>query len=38
LWGPDDLIRELLSAYPVLNPEIRNELPLKQVWVVAGEE
>ena len=38
LWGPDDLIREMLSVYNDIDADMRNELPLKQVWVVASDE
>jgi restriction system protein len=38
LWNQDDLIRELLSNYSKLSPEIKAELPLKQIWVLAPSE
>ena len=35
LWGADDIIRELLENYDSLSPEIKAEIPLKQIWTVA---
>jgi restriction system protein len=35
LWGADDIIRELLENYNKLSPEIKSEIPLKQIWTVA---
>lgn len=38
LWSQDDIIRELLASYSKLSPEIKAELPLKQIWVLAPTE
>jgi restriction system protein len=35
LWDQRQLVEELLRHYHQLDPEIRAELPLKQIWVVA---
>ena len=35
LWDQDTLIDELLAVYEGLDPQIRAELPLKQVWTLA---
>ena len=36
LWDQGDLIDQVLANYSRLDESIRAELPLKQVWVVAG--
>lgn len=38
LWDQDDLIDQVLANYDKLDEEIRTDLPLKRIWVVAGEE
>jgi len=35
LWDQGDLIDQVLSHYDKLDEEIRTELPLKRIWVVA---
>jgi restriction system protein len=35
LWDADDLVEQLLAKYDSLSEEIRAELPLKRIWVVA---
>lgn len=35
LWDQGDLIEQVLSNYDKLDEEIRTELPLKRIWVVA---
>ncbi|MCF7992137.1 MAG: restriction endonuclease [Thiohalocapsa sp.] len=35
LWDQDDLIGQVLSVYDKLDEEIKTELPLKRIWVVA---
>ncbi len=35
LWDQGDLIDQVLTHYDTLDKEIRSELPLKQIWVVA---
>ncbi len=34
LWGPDELLREVLRLYDRLPDEIQAELPLKRIWVL----
>lgn len=34
LWGPEDLIREVLRHYDSLPDELQAELPLKRIWVL----
>lgn len=34
LWGPDDLMREVLQHYDSLPDELQAELPLKRIWVL----
>lgn len=38
LCDQDDLIDQILENYNKLDPEIRVELPLKQIWAVAVPE
>ena len=38
VWDQRRLIEELLSSYAKLDEEIRAELPLKQIWALAGVE
>ena len=35
LWDQGDLIDEVLAHYDKLDEEIRTELPLKRIWIVA---
>lgn len=37
LWNQDDLIEQLLKHYAKLDAELRTELPLKRIWVMAAE-
>jgi hypothetical protein len=37
LWDAEEVIKQLLAQYDRLPAEIRQELPLKQVWTVASE-
>jgi restriction system protein len=37
LWDAEDVIEQLLAQYDRLPAEIRQELPLKQIWTVAPE-
>jgi restriction system protein len=38
LWNQDDLISQILQHYDRLDEEIRAELPLKRIWMVAAQE
>lgn len=38
LWDQGDIVREVLKAYESLDPEIKADLPLKRIWVMANEE
>jgi restriction system protein len=37
-WGQDDLINALLENYSSLDEDLRAELPLKRIWVLATGE
>lgn len=34
LWGPDELMREVLRHYDSLPDELQAELPLKRIWIL----
>ena len=36
VWDTDELIYNLLAVYDRINPEIRSEIPLQQVWTLAS--
>ena len=38
LWDRDDLLVNLYKTYDKLPESIRNELPLKRVWVMVQED
>jgi restriction system protein len=38
LWNQDDLIRALLANYHNLSPDLKAELPLKQIWVLTPSD
>jgi restriction system protein len=38
LWDQGDIVSELLKVYELLDPEIKAELPLKRIWVMANDE
>lgn len=38
LWDQGDLIEQVLAHYDKLDEEIRTELPLKRIWIVAQAE
>jgi restriction system protein len=38
LWDRSNLLSELLANYDRLPQSIQAELPLRRIWVVAGEE
>ncbi len=38
LWDADDLITELLAAYPRLSDDLKAEIPLKQIWTLVPED
>lgn len=35
LWDQDDIINQLLTHYDEISEELRAELPLKRIWIVA---
>lgn len=37
VWSADDLIEAVTRTYPLLDEELRAELPLKQIWAVVEE-
>jgi restriction system protein len=37
LWDSDDVINHLVEVYPRLPAELRDELPLTQIWTVVEE-
>ena len=38
LWDRDDLVDQVLENYERLDAEIRAELPLKRIWIVAATD
>ena len=36
VWDTDELIDNLLAVYDRINPEIRSEIPLQQVWTLSS--
>lgn len=38
LWDAEDLVKNLLAQYDRLPADLRAEIPLKQIWVVAAQE
>lgn len=38
LWSRNELLRELFQHYEQLDDEIKAELPLKRVWMVAAQD
>jgi restriction system protein len=38
LWDQDDLIDEIQAHYDKLDPDLRAELPLKQIWTLAAQD
>lgn len=38
LWGPNEIIEELLKNYPKLSPEIKAAMPLKQIWIITESD
>ncbi|QIB70077.1 restriction endonuclease [Aminipila butyrica] len=38
LWDSNDVIRELFENYEKLSPEIRAEIPLKNIWILSEED
>lgn len=38
LWSRIDILNELLSCYDLLDEEIREEIPLKRIWVLDNNE
>lgn len=36
VWDTDELIDNLLQVFDRINPEIRSEIPLQQVWTLAS--
>jgi restriction system protein len=38
LWEQKELVEEFLKHYHKLDEEIKSEVPLKQIWVIADEE
>ena len=37
LWDADDLVEEILDHYDRLPEDVQADLPLKRIWVLAGE-
>jgi len=37
LWDQADLIEQLLENYDRLDPDLKSELPLKQIWTIASD-
>ena len=38
LWSRIDILNELLSCYDHLDEQIKEEIPLKQIWVLDNKE
>lgn len=38
LWGPQQLIEQLLENYETIDPEIRAKIPLKKIWALSPSE
>lgn len=38
LWSRMDIINELLQCYDLLSDEMKQEIPLKRIWVLDSEE
>ncbi len=38
LWGQNELLRALFRTYEKLDPELRADLPLKQIWTATFED
>ncbi len=38
LWGPEDLLDQILKLYDKLPADLQAELPLKQVWTLVEED
>ena len=38
LWSRMDIINELLQCYDLLREEIKQEIPLKRIWILDSEE
>jgi restriction system protein len=38
LWEQKELVEEFLANYHKLDEEIKSEIPLKQIWVLADDE
>lgn len=38
LWSQSDLLEALFANYGKLDPDIRAEMPLKQIWTVAAQD
>lgn len=38
LWSRVDILNELLSCYDLLDDEIKEEIPLKKIWVLDNKE
>jgi restriction system protein len=38
VWDAKDLVKEFLNSYPSLSAEIREALPLKQIWTLASTD
>ena len=36
VWDTDELIDNLLAVFDRINPEIRSEIPLQQVWTLSS--
>jgi restriction system protein len=37
VWSADEMLDALMRTYPVLDEDIRAELPLKQIWALVEE-
>jgi restriction system protein len=38
VWNENDLIEQLLANYDKLDQDVRADLPLKKIWMVASSD
>lgn len=38
LWGPQEIMEQLLKNYEEIDPEIKAKLPLKRIWALSPSE
>jgi len=38
LWGPQEVLEQILEVYPKLDPDVKAKLPLKRIWTLSPAE